>query len=102
MNEDAYDVVANYANAKELKIVKEQYRKAGKVDMCKAIKEMIEDGKSEGKNEGRIEGRNEGRIEGIIRTARRYHASDSEIIEQLMEELAMDEKQARECLERVK
>ncbi len=44
----------------------------------------------------------EGIIEGIIRTARRYHASDSEIIGQLMEELAMDEKQARECLERVK
>ena len=86
MAEDAYDVVTNYANIQELAIVKEQYKEAGEVDMCKAIKEMIE------------EGRMEGRIDGIISTARRYHASEEDIIEQLMEEFDIDKEKAWEYL----
>lgn len=86
MAEDAYDVVTNYANIQELAIVKEQYKEAGEVDMCKAIKEMIE------------EGRMEGRIDGIISTARRYHASEEDIMEQLMEEFDIDKEKAWEYL----
>lgn len=49
MEEDAYDVVAQYANASELVEAKDYYsRKDGKVDMCKAIKELIEEGREEG------------------------------------------------------
>lgn len=44
------------AKSKELEEVKEKYReKAGKVNMCEAIRGMIEDGRSEGKLEGRLE-----------------------------------------------
>lgn len=97
MAEDAYDVVTNYANIQELAIVKEQYKEAGEVDMCKAIKEMIE----EGRLEGRMEGRMEGRIDGIISTARRYHASEEDIIGQLMEEFDIDKEKAWEYLANV-
>ncbi|MBD5522332.1 MAG: transposase [Lachnospiraceae bacterium] len=48
MDEDAFDVVAHYTNAEELIEAKDYYeRKAGKVDMCRAIKEMIEEGRAE-------------------------------------------------------
>ncbi|MCM1262511.1 MAG: Rpn family recombination-promoting nuclease/putative transposase [Butyrivibrio sp.] len=61
MEEDAYDVVAQYTNATELIEAKEDYYgKDGKVDMCKALKELIEDGRLEGREEGRLEGREEG------------------------------------------
>lgn len=37
--------------------VKEEYRgKDGKIDMCQALKELIEDGRIEGRAEGRTEG----------------------------------------------
>lgn len=41
---------------------------------------------------------NQGRAEGIIKTARKYHASDEEILEQLMQELSIEECKAKEYL----
>lgn len=53
MEEDAYDVVANYTNAEELIAAKEYYeREDGKLDMCKAIKDLIADGRAEGRSWG--------------------------------------------------
>ena len=56
MEEDAFDVVVHYTNATELIEAKEYYEKEGNVDMCKALTELIEDGKQEGREEGK-EGR---------------------------------------------
>ena len=52
MEEDAYDMVAGYANAEELIGVKEFYRKDGKIDMCEALTALIEEGREEGREEG--------------------------------------------------
>lgn len=66
MEEDAYDIVAYYTNAAELIEAKDYYSgKDGTVDMCKAIKELIEDGREEGREEGREKGLEEGREEGL-------------------------------------
>ena len=51
MEEDAFDVAVQYTNAKELIETKEYYEKEGVVDMCKALTELIEDGKKEGREE---------------------------------------------------
>lgn len=64
MDEDAYDMAVAYADASELVAVKEFHRKDGKIDMCKALTELIEEGREEGRKEGRKEGREEGREEG--------------------------------------
>lgn len=56
MDEDAYDVVANYANVKKLAEVKDEYKDVeGRMNMCTAIREMMEDSKLEGRMEGRME-----------------------------------------------
>lgn len=54
--------------------------------MCTAIREMMEDSRTEGMLEG---------IRVMIKTARKYHASDEEIMEQLMTELAISKDDAR-------
>ena len=41
MEEDAFDVMVQYANAEELVGRKEEYEKEGKVDMCRAITEWL-------------------------------------------------------------
>jgi len=56
MEEDAFDVAVQYTNATELIEAKEYYEKEGVVDMCKALTELIADGKQEGRQEGIIDG----------------------------------------------
>lgn len=51
MEEDAFDVVVQYANATELVDVKEYYRKDGKVDMCKAMRDWAAEERYEEKME---------------------------------------------------
>ena len=63
MEEDAFDVAVQYTNATELIEAKEYYEKEGVVDMCKALTELIEDGKQEGREEGREEGKALGKSE---------------------------------------
>lgn len=51
MEADAFDVAVQYTKATELIEAKEYYEKDGIVDMCKALTELIEDGRNEGKDE---------------------------------------------------
>lgn len=57
LDEDAYDMMLAYTNDKELLARKETNRKDGKVNMCQAIREWIEDERRDSKIEGKIEGR---------------------------------------------
>jgi hypothetical protein len=52
MEEDAFETAVNYANAEELKIAKEKYGEGGKVNMCTAIQELMEDSRNEGIEHG--------------------------------------------------
>ncbi len=52
MEEDAFDVAVQYTNATELIEAKEYYEKEGNVDMCRALTELIEEGREEGREEG--------------------------------------------------
>ncbi len=53
MDEGAFDVAMHYAKANEMIRVKEYYiDEKGEVDMCQAIREMVEEGREEGREEG--------------------------------------------------
>lgn len=57
MEEDTFDVITALTGSTELEAVKEScMEEGGKIDMCRAIKEMIADGKMEGRVEGTLEG----------------------------------------------
>lgn len=59
VDENAYDLIGAMSNTKELKELRTQVlREGGKYDMCKAIDDMIQDGRLEGRKEGRRTGRN--------------------------------------------
>ena len=47
MEEDAFDLVVNYTNATQLIEARAYYREDGKVNMCQAITELIEEGRIE-------------------------------------------------------
>lgn len=61
--EDAFDMAVIHTGAEELLAMKNQYKEGGRLNMCQALKELIEDGKMEGREEGRASGKAEGVIE---------------------------------------
>lgn len=71
MDEDAFDMIAIYANAKELMNVKRNCRQKGKINMCQALKEMIEDGKKEGLEKGIEKGIEKGMEKGLKKGIKR-------------------------------
>ena len=64
MRRDAYDLVSVVSNMRELELIRDQEEREGGYDMCKAIYDMIEDGRSEGRQAGRREGLAVGREQG--------------------------------------
>ncbi len=60
LSEDAYDIISVMSHSTELQDIREEYKTEGGNDMCRAIKDMIEDGRQEGLQEGLQEGREAG------------------------------------------
>ena len=56
LDEAAYAMMAEYGNAEELLGIKKYRGKDGKVDMCKGIMGMVEEGRMEGRMAGLTEG----------------------------------------------
>lgn len=88
LDSDAFDVIAEYTNSKELVNIKEEsIAEGGKYNMCKAIKELI----TIGHNEGISIGRSEGEKRALIRMVCRKMAKGkivSEIAEDLEEDIS--------------
>lgn len=95
MEEDAFEVAAHYTNAQELIETKDYYsREDGKVDMCRAIKELIADGRAEGIAEGKTKG-----IHAVISICRELNVSDEAISKKLMENFQLTEDEAGKYLQ---
>ncbi len=56
MDEEAFDVVTKYTNSKELIKAKEYLLEGGKRNVCKAIRDLMDDSREEGREEGREQG----------------------------------------------
>ena len=65
ISEDAYDVIAAFTHADQLTENKNTYKEGGRINMCEALTQLIEDGRNEGISIGRDEGISIGRNEGI-------------------------------------
>lgn len=63
LEEDTYDVIAALTGADELVQAKEGCLEGGKVNMCRALTELIQDGKLQGLQEGLQEGLQKGSLE---------------------------------------
>ena len=60
MDEEAFDVVTKYTNSKELIKAKEYLLEGGKRNVCKAIRDLMDDSREEGREEGREQGIEQG------------------------------------------
>ena len=90
MDEAAYDMVAEYANAEGLIEMKKYHGKGGKVNMCKALEDMV--------TESREEGREEGRQEAFIEAYREFQVSREETIVKFCEKFNLSRECAEDCV----
>jgi len=60
MDEEAFDVVTKYTNSKELIKAKEYLLEGGKRNVCKAIRDLMDDSREEGREEGIEQGIEQG------------------------------------------
>ena len=50
VDNDAYEMMAVMSHSEELEKMKNRFRKGGKVDMCKALREWLDESKEEGES----------------------------------------------------
>ncbi len=91
LEEDAYDMISVLTHTRELQNLKKENEEGGKVDMCKAIDDMVKSGERRGKQQGeqRVSRlvqilAEKGRMQDII-----HAASDSEYREKLFVEFGL-------------
>ena len=94
LDEDAYDVIAEYTDTEQLMEVK-QCKEKGKVDMCKAIEEMIQDGRMEGLSQGLERG-----IQALIETCKELGHSREEVSGKLENKFKLSKEEAERYLEK--
>ena len=87
MEEDAFDVVTQYTAATELIHAKEYYKKGDKIDMCKALTELISQGKAEV-------------LKVLVETFRELGVTYEDALEKIMDKLSMSEEEAEACLDK--
>ena len=95
MEEDAYDMIAAFTNEEMYISIKDRCKKEGKVDMCQALRELMEDSKLVGMEEGIEKG-----IEAFVRDKVEDGVEESRIVGKLVFffDLSMDK--AREYVEK--
>ena len=95
LSEEAYDLLTVQSNTKELKRKKNEFEtETGGYDMCKAIRDMVEDGRMEGRMEGRdatllliTRMTADNRLEDVPRLAK-----DKVFLDEMLKKYMMDEK----------
>ena len=55
IDQEAFQVMSNYTHADQLIKQTEEHEEGERYNMCKAIDDLIEDGRMEGRMEGRVE-----------------------------------------------
>lgn len=99
LSSQAKILLTRLANIKKIpNVTGEKFRK-GDFDVCKAFKDMKEEGRIEGEKRGRIEGEKQGRLEGrareIVELGHEFGLPEKKILEKLQNKLNISEKKAR-------
>lgn len=93
MDGDTYELIAQYLKTNELMQVKRCEKKEGKVDMCKAIAELIEGGRRQGMEQGIAQGI-EKVIRAMIETSRELGSTREETIGRIVEKMQISDDEA--------
>ena len=104
MSLDAFEIIKEYSNVKGLAQIDKYKTSTGRINMCKAIEDLMDDSRGEGRREGRIEGHIEALNEAIslfVETLRELQHSEDIIILKLTQKFHISETDAKKWVEKV-
>lgn len=87
LDEDAYDMIAEYVASPILKQIKKHYQKGGKVDMCKGLNDWMEEERLVGIEQG---------IEAFVQDKIEDGKQEDEIVSRLILRFHLDEGKAKD------
>jgi hypothetical protein len=90
---ELYDAVWTYTNEKELLQLKENFSDGGEINMCQAIRELVEDGRQEGYTSGQQDGMEIG-IRALIQNLQKLDQPITDIIAIVAKEFEVSEADA--------
>jgi flagellar biosynthesis/type III secretory pathway protein FliH len=93
VDEELYDAVWTYTNENELLQLKENSSDGGEINMCQAIRELVEDGRQEGIAEGYNSGKEFG-IRALIQTLCELEVSEKNITDTVARKFEISEADA--------
>ena len=99
MEEEAYDMIAAFTNEEMYISIKDRCKKEGKIDMCQALRELMEDSKLVGMEEGIEKGMEKG-IEAFVRDKVEDGVEESRIVGKLVFFFDLSTDKAREYVEK--
>lgn len=91
LDEDTFDMIAEYTKSTELMGIKKYKKKGGKTNMCRAITELIQDGKMEGIELG---------SKALIETSQELGSTRELTLGRLIQKLQLSEETAGEYMEK--
>lgn len=94
LDEDAYDVIAAYTDMADIMEGNQKEQKGDRINMCGAIREMIEEGKEEGREEGR-----EQAVKALIETCMEFGRTKEETEQRILTKLEVPEEVAKRYIE---
>jgi len=90
LEEDAYDMIAEYASSSVLKNIKKKYRKEGKVNMCKGLRDWMEEERLVGVEQGIEKG-----IEAFVKDKIEDGVPEDKVVARLVLRFRLDEGMAK-------
>lgn len=96
LDEDAFDVIVSVTGSAELEQIKDMYcEEGGKINMCEAIRGMIEDGRIEGVKQGLEQG-----IGALVEVCRELGLSKEDVVSRAMGKFSLPVDETEDLIDR--
>ena len=99
LDEDAYDVIAEYVNRMELKEMKKENQEGGTVNMSDVVTELIQMGRKEGIVQGIEQGIEQG-VQALIEMSIKFGSTEQETMEYIMEKMQVSRENTEKYMEK--
>jgi len=99
LDEDAYEVIAEYVKSKELMEIKRENQEGGTVNMCEAITELMRRSRMEGVIQGIEQGIEQG-VQALIEMSMKFGSTKQETMDYIMEKMQVPRENAEKYMEK--
>lgn len=100
LDEDAFDVIISVTGSAELEQIKDMYcEEGGKINMCEAIRGMIEDGRIEGVKQGLEQGIGQG-LSALVEVCKEFGLPKEDVVSKAKKKFSLSVDEMEDLIDR--